>query len=383
MKSIRKSTIAFLLLFFTTSISAFAKDEGKLRVVLFYSSHCGACARLKKEFLPQILEKYKDRLILETLNIDKPENLSVLVGLAEQFPKKKAVVPTIFIGNAFLNGVKEIEENLEALIEKYSKRQTILPYFFSGVNLIEKFKSLSILTIISGGLLDGINPCAFAVIVFFISFLTVYGYNKKEMVYVGIFYILSVFITYVLIGLGVFSFLYSVSHFYIFMKIFYYIVAIMCLMLAMLSFYDFFKYKKSQSSQGMILQLPMFLKKKVNIVIGKGLRNKNYTRIIELCVISFIVGVGVSLLEAACTGQVYIPTIVFILKIPYLRLKAFFYLILYNIMFIFPLIIIFSLALFGFTSQHFNRFLKKNLGIIKASLGWFFLGLAGIMLWLK
>ena len=365
------------------SINTFAKDKGGLRVVLFYSPHCGACIRLKREFLPQILEKYRDKLTLEALDVDKPENLSVLVGLAKQFPAKKAVVPTILIGNTLLNGVKEIENNLETLINRYSGKRVTFPYFFSGVNLIEKFKKLSIFTIISGGLLDGVNPCAFAVIVFFISFLTVYGYNKQEIIYVGSFYILSVFITYILIGLGLFSFLYSLRHFYILMKAFYYIVAALCFLLAVLSFYDFFRYKRSGTSDGMILQLPMFLKKKINIVIGRGLRKKKYTRIIELCFISFIVGVCVSILEAACTGQIYIPTIVFILKFPSLRLRAFTYLVLYNVMFVLPLIIIFVLALFGFSSQQFNKFLTRNLGLIKATLGWFFLGLAILMIWLK
>ncbi len=383
MKNIKKSVIALFSLFIIISTSILAKDKDKLKVVLFYSPHCGACIRLEKEFLSQILEKYKDRLTLEALDIDKPKNLSVLVGLAKQFPTKKAVVPTILIGNTLLNGVKEIESNLETLIDRYSGRRTTFPYFFSGVNLIEKFKKLSIFTIIGGGLLDGINPCAFAVIVFFISFLTVYGYNKQEIIYVGSFYILSVFITYILIGLGLFSFLYSLRHFYLLMRGFYYMVAALCLTLAVFSFYDFFRYKKSGTSDGMVLQLPMFLKKKINIIIGKGLRKKNYTRIIELCLISFVVGVCVSILEAACTGQVYIPTIVFILKIPSLRLKAFTYLVLYNIMFVFPLIIIFVLALFGFTSQQFSKFLKRNLGLIKAALGWFFLGLAVLMVWLK
>lgn len=167
------------------------------------------------------------------------------------------------------------------------------------------------------------------------------------------------------------------------MKAFYYIVAALCFLLAVLSFYDFFRYKRSGTSDGMILQLPMFLKKKINIVIGRGLRKKKYTRIIELCFISFIVGVCVSILEAACTGQIYIPTIVFILKFPSLRLRAFTYLVLYNVMFVLPLIIIFVLALFGFSSQQFNKFLTRNLGLIKATLGWFFLGLAILMIWLK
>ena len=59
------------------------------------------------------------------------------------------------------------------------------------------------------------------------------------------------------------------------------------------------------------------------------------------------------------------PTIVFILKNTDLKIKAISYLLLYNFMFIVPLIVVFVLALIGFSSQRFNAFLKNNLGRIK------------------
>jgi len=76
----------------------------------------------------------------------------------------------------------------------------------------------------------------------------------------------------------------------------------------------------------------------------------------------------VSLLEAVCTGQLYLPTIVFVLKESTLRLRALGYLLLYNLMFIFPLLLILILALFGTTSEHFSQFLKKHLVIMKVSM---------------
>jgi cytochrome c biogenesis protein CcdA len=89
----------------------------------------------------------------------------------------------------------------------------------------------------------------------------------------------------------------------------------------------------------------------------------------------------VSLLEAACTGQVYLPTIVYIVKNTKLRLKALTYLILYNLMFILPLIVIFILSLVGFSSQKFNVFLKKHLGTIKIILAFIFLLLGLLVIW--
>ena len=47
------------------------------------------------------------------------------------------------------------------------------------------FNQITVWAIIGAGLADGINPCAFAVIIFFISFLAVYKYNRKEIILVG------------------------------------------------------------------------------------------------------------------------------------------------------------------------------------------------------
>jgi hypothetical protein len=140
--------------------------------------------------------------------------------------------------------------------------------------------------------------------------------------------------------------------------------------------YDYFKYTKTGQSDGLTLQLPAFLKKNINSVIGANLRERKERSLISLAATAFAVGFLVSILEAACTGQVYVPTIVFILKTTSMKLKAFAYLLLYNFMFILPLLAVFALSLLGVNSQKFNAFLKNNLAVIKILMagGFFFLG---------
>jgi cytochrome c biogenesis protein CcdA len=86
------------------------------------------------------------------------------------------------------------------------------------------------------------------------------------------------------------------------------------------------------------------------------------------------------LLEAVCTGQTYLPTIVFILK-GYKDMKAFIYLVTYNLMFVVPLFVIFLFALFGATSVQFSRFMKDKLGAIKILMSLLFLGLGIYLIW--
>jgi predicted tellurium resistance membrane protein TerC len=63
-----------------------------------------------------------------------------------------------------------------------------------------------------------------------------------------------------------------------------------------------------------------------------------------------------------------------------LRLKAVSFLILYNLMFILPLVTVFALSVLGVSSQKFNDFLKKNIGVIKLLLCLLFLVLGTLLL---
>lgn len=376
---IMKKIIVFILLLFPL----FSYGEDKVTATLFYSTHCKACLKFKQEMLPEIKDKYADKVEWKESNVDEdPDSLALLFSLSENFTGKEAYYPSVFVGNVFLAGTIEIQEGITQAIEIALARERGYKSFYKK-DLGEIFKSLSVLTVLGSGLIDGINPCAFAVIVFFVSFLSVYGYKRREVVCMGIFYCFAVFTAYVLIGLGFFKFLYSVRGFYSVIKIFYYFIGGACFFLAGLSLYDYFKFKKTGQSHELILQLPSFFKKRINVVIGSRLREKKERGLIDLAITSFIIGFLVSLLEAVCTGQVYLPTIVFILKTTNLRWKALTYLGLYNLMFILPLVVVFMLSLLGVSSQRFNEFLKRNLGWLKILMALVFCVLGGFIIWIS
>lgn len=241
----------------------------------------------------------------------------------------------------------------------------------------ERFLSFGLFTILGAGLIDGINPCAFTVLVFFISFLNFVGYRKKELLVLGTVFILSVFFTYILIGIGLFKFIRSLEVFSLLSKIIYLAVAWLTIILGMYSIYDWYIYKKTGNPDELKLKLPSFIKLKIQRIVqgasrpvkpevspGSGAGNRKRT-LVELAIAIFASGFVVSFLESVCTGQTYVPTIAYVLKTPSLRPKAFFYLVLYNLMFILPLVIIFLAALKGAASETFSRIARKHLGIIK------------------
>ncbi|MFH1504320.1 MAG: hypothetical protein ABIH08_02890 [Candidatus Omnitrophota bacterium] len=374
--------IAFSLVLILLVLPFSARGGEKITATLFYSSHCKSCLTAKQEILPPIVEKYKDEIDWVYLcTSENADNLALLKSIAVQFKEDQALVPAIFISNNFLVGVPEIKERLEGTIEDSLKEKSKI-FTLPKIDLLDLFNKFSTAAVALSGLADGVNPCAFAVMVFFISFLAVYGYRKREIVLVGIAYCLAVFITYLLIGLGFFKFFYMLEEAYLFIRIFYYFISGFCFLTGGAALFDYFKFKKTGKAQDAVLQLPKFFKKRINFVIGSHMREKKQSAL-GLIITSFLVGFLVSLLEAVCTGQVYLPTIVFILKNTSLKLKAAGYLVLYNFMFILPLIIIFLLSLLGVSSAKFNNFLKRNAGRIKIILAIVFFTLGVLVLFLN
>ncbi len=256
------------------------------------------------------------------------------------------------------------------------------------IDLITRFKSFTLIAIISAGLIDGINPCAFTVIVFFISFLALQGYRKRELIFIGLAFILAVFLTYLGIGLGIFNFFYTLAGFWVVTHLLNIIIGSLSIILGIFAIYDFIKFKKTDSTEDLILQLPLAVKERIHKVVGFFYRKspqekqeKSKPALGRLVFYALVTGFLVSLLEAVCTGQVYLPTISFVLKSTTLKLEALGYLLLYNIMFIAPLIVIFTLALLGVTSQQFSGFLKKHLGLVKIIMAVLFFGLGIYLLW--
>lgn len=250
---------------------------------------------------------------------------------------------------------------------------------------IERFKNFGLATIVTASLLDSINPCAFTVIVFFVSFLAFAGYDKKTMIAVGLAFIVAVFVSYILIGLGLFQFLKQVAVFHTMAKIVYLVTAFLALALGAYSFYDAWVFHKTKNTEKILLKLPEFLKSRIQSVIRKKTdirpgRAEHGKHLAALMASALSCGFIVSALEFVCTGQLYLPTIVYILGVPELRLKAIAYLLLYNFIFIFPLFVILYLGVLGVTSVQFSNILRRHLSIVKIATALFFVALGAALL---
>ena len=134
--------------------------------------------------------------------------------------------------------------------------------------------------------------------------------------------------------------------------------------------------------------MPKFIKTQIHKIIGIELRVPGWARqagarknMMGLAVSALITGFLVSALESVCVAKIYLPTIIFVLKTSSLKLMALWYLLLYNLLFIVPLLVIFGFGLAGTTSEKFQSVLKGNLGTIKILMTVMFLGLGIFLIW--
>jgi cytochrome c biogenesis protein CcdA len=341
----------------------------------FFETGCDSCSRVEAD-LAYLRSKYP-QLIVEKFNVY--DNPALGMWLAERVGRDDFKSPSLFIGSEAWIGEGEITpDSIETALQCFAEEGS--PKVWDAfdeeqgnTNIIDQFRNMSWLTVVLAGLVDGLNPCAFATLIFFISYLTISGRKDREVIIVGISFTLGVFIAYLVIGLGFYKVLDLLGNILnVVARWVYGLTALMCMTLSVFSFMDVAKARKGKM-EDMSLNLPKELRKRINTVIRKGHGTNRYI------LGAFATGLVISLLELACTGQVYLPTIIFVSSSPELRLRAIFFLIIYNLLFILPLIVVFVLAYFGTSSKDLTRFLQKHAAAVKIGLGILFFALG---LWL-
>ena len=102
---------------------------------------------------------------------------------------------------------------------------------------------------------------------------------------------------------------------------------------------------------------------------------QSHPRTSSVVIGALIIGFAISALELVCTGQVYLPTITFVMGIEGMRVNALSYLMLYNLMFITPLLVVFGFVYWGTTSLQLGGVLQRHLIPVKVGTGVLLLGL--------
>ncbi len=332
--------------------------EGKtICIVFFYTPTCHECMEAK-DTLDYLKFKYPLNITMYSTLTD--EGLDWLFKYYDAFnvSTDERESFAIFMGEKYFYKNAHFPE-LEEEIKKYVDTGLKCPKYSEEGSAEEILKGFTLLAVLAGGLADGVNPCAFATLVFFIAYLERMRHSKKALLSIGIAFSLAVFLGYLLIGLGILAFYYSIEGIGVVSEYVYLFAGIFALLLAALNIVDYFRIGKEEKT---ILQLPRFLKRRRGRVIKILTEKKG---IMLLSFLAFVVGFAIALLEFVCTGQILFPIMAVIKSASPLKTTAFLYLIAYNIMFIVPLLLILSFFYVGYASDVLGEMQRKRQGLVK------------------
>ena len=241
------------------------------------------------------------------------------------------------------------------------------------VAMRERFAALDLGIVLVGGLLDGVNPCAFATVVFLLSYLQLRGHRRRHLWQTGAGFIVGVFVAYYLLGLGLAELLEQLRGLTLAGRILRWSLVGVVAVLAVLNVRDGVLCLRGRMGD-MLLQLPDSLKRGIHSTVRRGVR------MAWLFPAAFAMGALISVLELACTGQVYGPTILYILRSGVAPWRAAWLLGLYNLAFVLPLVAVFVAALFGVGNAAFRRWLESRAATVKFATALLFLAMLVLML---
>ncbi len=344
--------------------SAVPKTAGvETAITYYYTAGCRSCERFLTEEIPRLERNLGIRLVVEKRDVLDAAAYAELERYASSRGQRISALPALRVRDVLLQGEEEIRGKLEGTLAGGAGASMRAPP--QAGNTASR---LAVLPVIAGGLLDGINPCAFTTLIFLLASLTLAGKGRREVLIIGVLFSLSVFLTYLSVGLGFFAALRAASAYATVALVLRWLLVAVLITFAAASLYDFLLIKRGRPTE-ILLQLPTALKKRIHASIRTRVRTA------ALAGSSLVLGFLVSIFEFACTGQVYLPTLAYLVRLER-QPQALALLVLYNLAFIAPLLGVFAASYLGVGSERVTRLFQRHMAAVKMGLAVFFLGLA-------
>jgi len=228
--------------------------------------------------------------------------------------------------------------------------------------------NLTLGIIIAAALADSVNPCVFGVLIFLLAFLTRILKNRNQMLAGGLWYSAVVYAAYLALGFGI-------LHAAIALEVataFYWIIAFIAIIAGLIEIKDFFWY-----GRGFTLQM----------IPGGAERLKFYTQKIEQLeerypIASFfaigLLGIFVVLVELPCTGAPYFAVLALLAQGEYSSAVP--YLLLYNFIFVLPLLAIIGIVYIG-KGEGVEKWRIRYRGAMRLATGLFLVALGLYMVY--
>ena len=367
---VRKTIIQILLaaLFCGTVYGA-----APVQIDFFYEPGCHDCERIEAELLPQLEARFPQACLIQRHDVGIETNFLYLLHLENALGYTQPERAYLIINKQYAFGSAPVPEEFFTRISSVLEKGAAVPAPQAvPPDLAKKWYSgFTFSAVVVAGLIDGINPCAFSTLVFFMSLLSVAKVRNRALLLLGVSFCLASFLTYLALGFGLFRVLHLFSGFTALRSAIEWSMAVVLLVLAFLSFRDAIRFRKNARADDVTLQLSTGMKKRIHDVMRRGLGNTS------VVAGGLLIGTVVTVIESVCTGQVYVPTLVLILKdSTFSEPRAWMLLLLYNVLFVLPLVIIFIAVYFGLKTETLLAWSRRNVVVSKTLLGLLFILMA-------
>jgi len=254
-------------------------------------------------------------------------------------------VPTTLVGNRSLV-VGEISPERWKEIFGYCMNGSCREGVFtqnsvSPIEVLDKTKELTLTVLIGAALVDSINPCTLAIMVMLLGLIVV-SKGRKEALIAGLAFSATVYVMYFLMGFGVFKMIANTG----ISNVFYIAVTIASLALAVLEIRAYFYYEPGFAS----VEIPMFLRPYVKGAISGATSLPGVIFSALLC----------SVFLLPCSSGPYLMVLGMLAKSATAQVIG--YLLVYNLVFILPMLVI-ALAIYlgKANAERMNELREKHI----------------------
>lgn len=305
-------------------------------------------------------------------NYDLFEEMFTRYARTYNVPNNKNLVPILYVGDTYIDGAENIinqiqSGNVQAIMDQQSPLDPI-ELVYGDITLNDLWVLLGSTALL--GILDAFNPCAIAMLLMFLSFLTDRK-RSKAVFYICVSYILAIFVTYFILG----TFLSKALALLVpYMIIFYSIIIVLALFISVLNFMDFFAARRKAYGE-IKNQLPrrfFTVTKKLMNGFSESIDSGDTT----VYLIAFLIGMFVAIVEFPCSGQAFVAWTAIVVDRTAHVLLFNGLLFVYVLLFVSPLIVISTIALKTQNTMAVSNFMRKRLDIIKLINALVFLGVA-------
>ena len=313
------------------------------QLVFFHEIGCSHCAHTE-EFLESIHPNYPD---LEILRYEIREGTDLLAKLLEAYGVEQDAVPMLFVGDvAIINGTffgledepykptgRVADMTLERAIQRAIDADSVPPLDrideSSEASLSE---NLTIPAVVIAAAIDSVNPCTFAVLVLLLGTLIVAQKKGKKglVLKAGLAFTVAIYISYFLMGIGVFTAIQAAG----IQRQFIIVVSCLAILIGLWNMKDFFAYGKWFSIEVPKRWRPTVKRLTSSVVSVPG---------------AFAIGVLDSFFLLPCSSGPYVAILALLSKNTTWT-NGVFYLLLYNLIFVLPLLAITLAVHFGYTT---------------------------------